>query len=134
MRPHGPANVRLLAAAMNDVDRSLQPLVRDISAVYLEQISALDADCCSAGEQDGTHGEGDGGQAGCGRAYASKLGQRDIRRLLIAGAMAVIRWASRRGVPEPPANPGRFRTRGHFPSDEAAARVVRGEDIVRRHV
>ena len=27
----------------------------------------------------------------------SKMGQRDIRRLLIIGAMAVIRWASRRG-------------------------------------
>jgi transposase len=30
----------------------------------------------------------------------SKMGQRDIRRLLITGAMAVIRWASRRGAPE----------------------------------
>jgi transposase len=29
----------------------------------------------------------------------SKMGQRDIRRLLIIGAMAVIRWASRRGAP-----------------------------------
>ena len=29
----------------------------------------------------------------------SKMGQRDIRRLLITGAMAVIRWASRRGSP-----------------------------------
>ena len=27
----------------------------------------------------------------------SKMGQRDIRRLLITGAMAVIRWASRQG-------------------------------------
>jgi transposase len=39
--PHGPANVRLLAAALNDADRSLQSLVRDIGAVYLEQISIL---------------------------------------------------------------------------------------------
>jgi transposase len=38
--PHGPANVRLLAAALNDADRSLQSLVRDIGAVYLEQIMA----------------------------------------------------------------------------------------------
>ncbi len=30
----------------------------------------------------------------------SKMGQRDIRRLLITGAMAVIRWASRRGAPK----------------------------------
>jgi transposase len=30
----------------------------------------------------------------------SKGGQRDIRRLLIIGAMAVVRWASRNGAPE----------------------------------
>jgi transposase len=30
----------------------------------------------------------------------SKMGQRDIRRLLITGAMAVIRWALRRGAPQ----------------------------------
>jgi|GraSoiStandDraft_5_1057265.scaffolds.fasta_scaffold71114_2 transposase len=30
----------------------------------------------------------------------SKIGQRDIRRLLIIGAMAVVRWASRKGAPE----------------------------------
>ncbi len=30
----------------------------------------------------------------------SKMGQRDIRRLLITGAMAVVRWATRRGAPE----------------------------------
>ncbi len=29
----------------------------------------------------------------------SKMGQQDIRRLLIIGAMAVIRWASRKGAP-----------------------------------
>ena len=29
----------------------------------------------------------------------SKMGQRDIRRLLVIGATAVIRWASRRGTP-----------------------------------
>ncbi len=28
----------------------------------------------------------------------SKMGQRDIRRLLIIGAMSVIRWAARRGA------------------------------------
>ncbi|MCB6179041.1 IS110 family transposase [Rhodobacter sp. Har01] len=32
----------------------------------------------------------------------SKMGQRDIRRLLITGAMAVIRWALRRGTPQNP--------------------------------
>jgi transposase len=30
----------------------------------------------------------------------SKMGQRDIRRLLITGAMAVVRWAVRKGAPE----------------------------------
>jgi transposase len=29
----------------------------------------------------------------------SKMGQQDIRRLLIIGAMAVVRWASRKGAP-----------------------------------
>ena len=28
----------------------------------------------------------------------SKMGQRDIRRLLIIGAMAVVRWAARKGA------------------------------------
>ena len=28
------------------------------------------------------------------------MGQCDIRRLLIIGAMAVVRWASRKGAPE----------------------------------
>lgn len=30
----------------------------------------------------------------------SKMGQRDIRSLLIIGAVAVVRWAARRGAPE----------------------------------
>ena len=30
----------------------------------------------------------------------SKMGQRDLRRLLIIGAMAVVRWAVRKGAPE----------------------------------
>jgi transposase len=32
----------------------------------------------------------------------SKMGQRDIRRLLIIGAMAVVRWALRHGAPQNP--------------------------------
>ena len=32
----------------------------------------------------------------------SKMGQRDIRRLLVTGAMALIRWALRRGAPGNP--------------------------------
>jgi len=39
-----------------------------------------------------------GGKARLGRT--SKMGQRDIRRLLIIGAMSVIRWAQRKGAPE----------------------------------
>ncbi len=30
----------------------------------------------------------------------SKMGQRDIRRLLISGAMVIVRWAFRKGMPE----------------------------------
>ncbi len=39
-----------------------------------------------------------GGKQVLGRT--SKMGQRDIRRLLIIGAMTVIRWACRKGAPE----------------------------------
>ncbi len=39
-----------------------------------------------------------GGKERLGRT--SKMGQRDLRRLLITGAMAVVRWARRRGAPE----------------------------------
>lgn len=38
-----------------------------------------------------------GGKARLGKT--SKMGQRDLRRLLIIGASAVVRWASRRGAP-----------------------------------
>jgi transposase len=38
-----------------------------------------------------------GGKARLGRV--SKMGQRDLRRLLIIGAMSVVRWALRRGTP-----------------------------------
>lgn len=39
-----------------------------------------------------------GGKEQLGRT--SKMGQRDIRRLLIIGAVAVARWAAHKGVPE----------------------------------
>lgn len=39
-----------------------------------------------------------GGKERLGRT--SKMGQRDIRRLLIVGAVAVVRWASRKGAPK----------------------------------
>jgi transposase len=38
-----------------------------------------------------------GGKLRLGRV--SKMGQRDLRRLLIIGAMAVVRWAARKGAP-----------------------------------
>jgi transposase len=38
-----------------------------------------------------------GGKARLGKT--SKMGQRDLRRLLIIGASAVLRWASRHGAP-----------------------------------
>jgi transposase len=41
-----------------------------------------------------------GGRQKLGRV--SKMGQRDIRRLLVIGAMARIRWAERAGVPKDP--------------------------------
>jgi transposase len=39
-----------------------------------------------------------GGKDRLGRT--SKMGQRDIRRLLIVGAVAVVRWAARKSAPE----------------------------------
>jgi transposase len=39
-----------------------------------------------------------GGKQKLGRT--SKMGQRDIRRLLIVGAMSVVQWSARRGAPE----------------------------------
>jgi len=39
-----------------------------------------------------------GGEERLGRT--SKMGQKDIRRLLITGAIAVVRWAARKGAPE----------------------------------
>jgi transposase len=39
-----------------------------------------------------------GGKQVLGRT--SKMGQRDIRRLLISGAMVMVRWACRKGAPE----------------------------------
>ena len=41
-----------------------------------------------------------GGKPKLGRI--SKMGQRDLRRLLISGAMATVRWAVRRGATKDP--------------------------------
>jgi hypothetical protein len=35
-------------------------------------------------------------------AEHSKMGQRDLRRLPVSGAMTVVRWALRKGAPEGP--------------------------------
>jgi transposase len=145
--PAGPANVRILAAALNDSQGSLQPLVQEIGSLYLEQIEVLDnkiGDLEKVLRREAQRGaetsrlqtmpgigpitamaietfappmqtfkrgrdfsawlglvpvqHSSGGKQRLGRT--SKMGQRDIRRLLIVGAMSVIRWASRRGAPE----------------------------------
>jgi len=145
--PQGPVHVKVLAAAIDDPERKLPMLVRDIGRMYLEQITVL---CDKIGElekalrREARRGEktsrlqtmpGIGPitaiaietfapamttfkrgrdfaawlglvpiQHSTGRKQrlgrASKMGQHDIRRLLIIGAMAVIRWVSRRGAPE----------------------------------
>ena len=41
-----------------------------------------------------------GGKPGLGKI--SRMGQRDLRRLPIAGAMTVVRWATRRGGTDDP--------------------------------
>jgi len=41
-----------------------------------------------------------GGKDRLGRI--SKMGQRDIRRLLVVGAMSIVNWASRKGAPKDP--------------------------------
>ena len=40
------------------------------------------------------------GQQAYGPTRRPQMGQRDLRRFLITGAMAEIRWAIRRGMPE----------------------------------
>ena len=73
--PQGIAHVRRLQEAIDDPQAELPPVVRDIGRAYLDQITR-----CSG--------------------KTSKMGQRDIRRLLIIGATAVVRWATRNGALE----------------------------------
>jgi transposase len=145
--PQGPANLAVLANAIEDADGPLQPLVRDLGRLYLEQIAALDEKIAGLEKilrREAARGpatsrlqtmpgvgpitamaietfappmetfrrgrdfaawlglvpiqHSTGGRQRLGRA--SKMGQRDIRRLLITGAMSVIRWASRKGAPQ----------------------------------
>ena len=145
--PQGAAYVKRLADAIADEGGDLNPMVRDIGAVYLEQISALTGKINElerklrkeARQAEATRrlqtipGVGPitavavesfappmetfrrgrdfaawlglvprqhstGGKQKLGRT--SKMGQRDIRRLLIIGATAVVRWAAQHGAPE----------------------------------
>jgi len=145
--PQGPANVKVLAQAIEEPATSLPLLVVELARVYLEQIDGLSkkivelekATAYEAGRGATTRrlqtmpGVGPitamaietfappmetfqrgrdfaawlglvpvqrstGGKQVLGKT--SKMGQRDIRRLLIIGAIAVVRSACRKGVPE----------------------------------
>jgi transposase len=145
--PQGPANVKVLAAVIDDEGTTLPMLVVELSRVFLGQIEALSQKIAileQATAREATQGaparrlqtmpgvgpitalaietfappmaifkrgrdfaawlglvprqHSTGGKQVLGKI--SKLGQRDIRRLLIIGAMAVVRWASRKGAPE----------------------------------
>jgi transposase len=66
-----------------------------------------------------------GGKQRLGRT--SKMGQRDIRRVLVIGATAVIRWVSRRGAPKGSGH-ARMLEREPIPVDAVALanRMARG--------
>ena len=55
-----------------------------------------------------------GGKPRLGRI--SKMGQRDLRRLLVCGAMAQLRWAIRRGGSRTPGWPGQWSWRWRWPT------------------
>lgn len=142
--PKGPASLKLLENALADQSSDLPDPVREVGAVYLEQIARLtdvierlaneleDASktdcelrrlCTIPGIGPVTAGavaafapdldtfdsgrnfaawlglvprqRSTGGKARLGAV--SKMGQTDIRRLLIVGAMSVIRWVVRKG-------------------------------------
>ena len=144
LAPQGPANVVILAQAIDDMTASLPLLVVELARVYLDQIVGLSekvaelekAIACEARRDATTRrlqtmpGVGPitamaietfappmevfrrgrdfaawlglvplphstGGKQVLGRT--SKMGQRDIRRLLITGAMVIVRWACRKG-------------------------------------
>ena len=145
--PQGPANVAILAQAIDDMTPSLPLLVVELARVYLDQIDGLSekvaglekAIACEAKRGAMTRrlqtmpGVGPitamaietfappmevfrrgrdfaawlglvpvqhstGGKQILGKT--SKMGQRDIRRLLISGAMVIVRWACRKGAQE----------------------------------
>jgi transposase len=145
--PQGPANVRVLAEAIEHETTSLPLLVVELSRVFLEQIEGLSkkiGELEKATIHEAAHGatcrrlqtvpgvgpitamaietfappmavfkrgrdfsawlglvprqHSTGGKQVLGKT--SKMGQRDIRRMLIIGAIAVVRWACRKGAPE----------------------------------
>jgi transposase len=145
--PQGPANVPILAQAIDDMTPSLPLLVVELARVYLDQIDRLSekvaglekAIACEATRGAMTRRlqtmpgvkpitamaietfappmevfrrgrdfaawlglvpvqHSTGGKQVLGKT--SKMGQRDIRRLLITGAMVIVRWACRKGARE----------------------------------
>ena len=143
----GPANLKVLEAAVEDQTTPLPLLVVELARVFLDQIEGLSKKIVEL-EKVTAHEAASGETTRrlqtmpgvgpitalaietfappmdvfkCGRDFAawlglvprqhstggkqvlgkvSKMGQRDIRRLLIIGAMAVIRSALRKGPPE----------------------------------
>ncbi|NKJ02735.1 IS110 family transposase [Novosphingobium sp. SG707] len=145
--PQGMTNVRVLEAAIEDAETSLDLLVVEMARLYLQQIASL-AEQIAKLEKVLQHEAANapttarlltvpgighvtamametfapsmetfrrgrdfaawlglvplqhstGGKQVLGKT--AKMGQRDIRRLLIAGAMTVVRWASRKSPPE----------------------------------
>jgi transposase len=144
--PRGPANVKVLAEAIEETTGSLPLLVVELSRVFLEQIDGLAkriAELEKATVQEAARGattrrlqtmpgigpitamaietfappmatfkrgrdfaawlglaprqHSTGGKQLLGKI--SKMGQHDIRQLLIIGAMTIVRWACRKGAP-----------------------------------
>ena len=147
--PRGPAYVGRLAAAIEDADSGLPDAVRELGALLLGQVAALDARIAGLENALRARAREDaqavrlmsipgigplsamaiqafappmesfrrgrdfaawlglvprqhstGGKPKLGRI--SKMGQRDLRRLLVIGAMATVGWAVRRGATNDP--------------------------------
>lgn len=126
--PQGVINVRLLETAIEEAQASLDSLIVEMAWLYLEQIASLSSRIetlekvleqaaarapttarlltvpgigrvtAMAIEAFTPPMETFGGKQVLGKT--SKMGQRDIRRLLITGAMTVVRSATRKAPPE----------------------------------
>lgn len=112
------AQIATLEARIHTLDRRLRSLVpRDDTGARLTTIPGVGPICAAALQAFAPPMEGfrngrdfaawlglaprqhsTGGKQRLGRI--SKMGQRDLRRLLISGARAVVRWAARKGAPE----------------------------------